>query len=323
MALLVLSYIFSKDLETPVLLIVFNRPDTTEKVFGAIRDAKPKYLYIAADSPRSGNPDDVEKCRRTLDIVENIDWDCEIQRLYSKSNLGCGKGPWHAITWFFSQVEEGIILEDDCLPHPDFFKFCSELLLRYRHNESVLSITGSNFQDGKKRGDASYYFSIHNRIWGWASWRRTWENYDYFLNNISYRESNQILHNLFKNKDERMYWGSVFLNSKSNQTNNSAWDFQFMFLQWKLGGLTLTPNTNLITNIGFGADATHTAWGEKNKNLNRKSGPVYPLTHPSLIKRNIEADRYYFRKYIKPERGFIFRSKRKLKKIFNKGEHTS
>jgi len=303
--------------ETPILFIIFNRPDTTQKVFNLIKKIKPKYLYVSADGPRENNSNDIERCKFAREIILGVDWHCELKTFFREQNRGCGRGPAEAITWFFKQVEEGIILEDDCVPHPEFFNFCEDLLKRYKDNPLILSISGSNFQNGNIRGKASYYFSIHNRIWGWATWRRTWQKYDYYLNNIDSKESVSIVRNLFRNKFEREYWLNIFNYSKATQTNNSAWDFQFMFLQWKLGGLTVTPNVNLVSNIGYGEDATHTSWGKNNPNLNRSVSNIFPLVHPDKIEANRNADEYYFLKFINPKMKLIQRIKRKLTKILS------
>jgi hypothetical protein len=301
--------------DTPILLIIFNRPQTTQRIFDVLKGIRPKYLYIAADGPRNNRPEEIDKCLAVREIIKQIDWECQLRTDFREKNLGCGVGPSTSISWFLEFEEEGIILEDDCLPHYEFFHFCAELLSKYRDNPKVLSITGSNFQDGKNRGNGSYYFSIHNRIWGWATWKRTWEKYDYFLQNISENEFKQIIRSLFRLKCERSYWLDVFKYSKATQTDNSAWDYQFMFLQWKLGGLTVTPNSNLISNIGYGEDATHTAWGKDNPSLNRPIEEIYPLVHPAKIEHNRKADEYYFLKYIKPKSNLLNRLSRKIKKL--------
>ena len=304
--------------ETPILFIVFNRPDTTQQVFNVIKRIKPKYLFVVADGPRPDVTADIEKCKRTRLIVEQVDWHCEIKTLFLDQNKGCGRGPAEAITWFFEYVDEGIILEDDCVPHIEFFSFCEETLSKYRSNTSIVSIAGSNFQKGIKRGDGSYYFSVHNRIWGWATWKRTWENYDYYLKNIEENEMLDIINSFFRSKNERSYWLNVFKYSKGNQTDNSAWDFQFMFLLWKLRGLTVTPNVNLVSNIGYGENATHTSWGKDNPNLNIPTQNIYPINHPKSLVRNRKADEYYFSKFIRPPSSLGYRLKRKLNKYMAK-----
>ena len=161
----------------PVLLIIFNRPDTTARVFEAIRAARPTELYIAADAPRENRSEDKRLCEEAKKITEKIDWPCEVHRLYQEKNLGCKRGPIASITWFFENVEAGIILEDDCVPHPSFFAFCSELLEKYADDKRIMHVSGNNFQFGKMRGDASYFFSEYTLSWGWATWRRAWQRF--------------------------------------------------------------------------------------------------------------------------------------------------
>src|SRR4051812_29566436 len=169
-------------LHTPVLFVIFNRPETTRQVFEAIRTAKPSRLYIAADGPRKNKPGEDQKCQEAREIVKAVDWDCEVKTLFSKENLNCGRGPATAFTWFFEHEEEGIILEDDCLPTQSFFRFCQELLERYRYDYRVMHIGGNNFLNGWQRDqDYSYYFSLSGHIWGWATWRRAWQMFDYKL----------------------------------------------------------------------------------------------------------------------------------------------
>ena len=157
-------------LQTPVLFLIFNRPDTTEKVFDAIRAAKPLRLYVASDGPRANQSGEDQIVNKVREISTSVDWSCEVKTLFQKENLGCKKAVSKGITWFFEQEKQGIILEDDCLPHPDFFVFCENLLEHYADNKHVWAITGDNFQNGQKRGEGSYYFSRYNHVWGWASW---------------------------------------------------------------------------------------------------------------------------------------------------------
>ena len=245
-------------LKTPVLFIIFNRPDTTPRVLDAIRLVAPKHLFVAADGPRENRPDE-EKCKATRDIIRHVDWDCEVKTLFQEKNLGCGPGPSTAINWFFQNVEQGIILEDDCLPHPDFFRFCEELLDYYRDNERIMEITGDNFQFGRKRGNASYYFSKYTHNWGWATWRRAWRHYDYGL----------IDADLAKH----------------------VWDIQWMKSVAKNNGLTIVPNVNLVSNIGFDPEATHTAHAARYASLPTGS-LTFPLVHPKIIAPNKAADRH-------------------------------
>ena len=160
--------------ETPILFITFNRPDTTKRVFEAIKKIKPKKLFISADGPRENKVGEKQKCLTVRSIFDNIDWDCEVKTLFQEKNLGCKIAATTAVTWFFQSVEEGIIIEDDCLPNKSFFLFCQKMLATYRKHEAIMHISGTNFQFGNKRGEASYYFSRCIHMWGWATWRRAW-----------------------------------------------------------------------------------------------------------------------------------------------------
>jgi len=302
--------------KTPILFIVFNRPVTTIKVFEEIKAIKPLYLYIAADGPRNDRQNDLENCQKVKEIISQIDWHCEIKTKFNEFNLGCGLAVSSAITWFFNHVDNGIILEDDCVPHKDFFYFCEEMLYRYESNINITSIAGSCFQKHTNLKDYSYYFSVHNKIWGWATWKRTWDYYDLKLSNITSDEFHKMIMSNFKQKKERKYWLKVFETTKAGLID--TWDFQFMFLQWKLNGLTITPNVNLIKNIGFDNDATHTRWGAKNINFTRETHPILPLKHPLVIQRDIKADEYYFKKYIQHKPRIIVKIIRNINKIKDK-----
>ena len=167
---------------SPVLFIIYNRPETTRQTFEAIKNVQPQRLYIAADGPKTNK--DIPLCAETKEILQSINWLCDIKTLFRENNLGCKKAVSSAISWFFDQEEMGIILEDDCLPAVDFFIFCDEMLQKYKDKDEISIISGCNFQHGKKRGDFSYYFSHLTHIWGWASWRRVWN--DYSLNMDGY-----------------------------------------------------------------------------------------------------------------------------------------
>ena len=300
---------------TPILFNIFNRPESTRKVLEAIRQQQPAKLYVHADGPRIGHPTDTENVDACKVIISQlVDWPCDLHVLYETENKGCGRGPADAITWFFENEEQGIILEDDCLPHPDFFRFAEEMLERYKDDERVTSIAGSNFQDGKKRGTASYYFSNHNRIWGWATWRRVWQKYDYYMSQDTNESICELINHQFSRKRDRDYWTRVLCNVLDNRMDDSCWDFQFMYLQWKLGGLTLTTNVNLVSNIGDGPDATHTNW-ENNPNLNRKVESLYPIVYADEVILSANADNYYMDKYILYHKNIFQRIVRKILKI--------
>jgi hypothetical protein len=278
-------------LDSPVLFITFNRPEPTQKVFDAIRTARPSKLYIASDGPRIGNQSDRRKIQEVHEIVGKVDWPCEVNTLYRTDNLGCKIAVSSAIDWFFEQEEAGIILEDDCLPHPDFFVFCSELLVRYKDEEKVFSITGTNIQSGIKRGSASYYFSKYAHVWGWASWRRAWQHYQLDMsywpkwkNSKEWRQRNFSLL-------EKKCWNKVFDKVYRNEVD--TWDYQWTACNFYKGGLVATPHVNLIRNIGFGEDATHTKGQDTSVNI--KLDPIGTLNHPNQVYWDREADIYEFR----------------------------
>ncbi len=280
--------------ETPILFLVFNRFDTAQRVFDEIRMQKPKHLYVAADGPRESKIGEAEKCQKVRSLVDQIDWDCELKTLFRDENLGCAKGPATAITWFFQHVEQGIILEDDCVPHPDFFVFCDELLNYYKDNNRVMMISGDNFQDGIKRGDYSYYFSAHSNSWGWATWRRAWLNYDFYLDRYSLLDFKGAINHYFDNWCERQVWIDKFLCMKKR--DYLAWDYQFQFHVWKNRGICINPNFNLISNIGFGNDATHN-FNKDSVGIGIETEPILPIHHNNLIAIDKDADAYYYNKF--------------------------
>lgn len=282
-------------LDTPVLFIVFNRPDTTAKVFERIRAAQPKRLYLAADGPRPHVPEDAEKCKQVRAIVSKVDWDCEVKTLFNEENLGCGVAPAGAITWLFENEEKGIILEDDCLPDLSFFTFCQELLNYYDNDEFVMHIGGTNSQAGKKRGHASYYFSKYPHIWGWATWRRAWSKFQFQFSALEELKLEYIFNEYQFNELERNYWINHW-NIIKDGNRKDIWDMQWTFSCWMNRGITIVPNKNLISNLGFNKDATHTVL-ENSKLANLKTYKIERIIHPKEIKINEEADLFTFKNY--------------------------
>lgn len=280
-----------KSIDTPILFLVFNRPETTSQVFDVIRQVKPARLYIAADGPRKERAGEAERVAKVNEIATAVDWDCEVKTLFRDKNLGCKVAVSMAITWFFENEEKGIILENDCLPHPDFFNFCDTLLKKYEAINEVSLITGNNFQDGIKRGDGSYYFSRYSHIWGWASWRRTWEIYDLKLTFWPEWKKSQKWKNRFNDRKERKYWEDVFDRTYANKID--TWDYQLLASLWFNAGLTATSNVNLVSNIGFGPDSTHTSSADSPLARMATNG-IDELTHPAAIIRDQASDRYAF-----------------------------
>jgi acetyltransferase-like isoleucine patch superfamily enzyme len=241
--------------ETPILFIVFNRPNETKKVFDIIKNTRPKKIFIAADGPRPNVSSDIANCNLVKNIVSNIDWDCDIKTLYSEENLGCGLAVSYAINWFFENVDQGIILEDDCVPNSDFFTFCNEMLNYYKEELSVMHISGNCYADGFT--NENYYFTRLPFIWGWATWKRAWRNYDFDLKYTSPEEKKIIIKKAFGNNEIVEYWDSI-LKDFHLSPESYTWDYQWFLTIWKNEGLVIQPNVNLVENIGFGAEATHT-----------------------------------------------------------------
>ena len=275
--------------ESPVVFLIFRRPDLTAKVFERIRQAQPKQLLIIADGPR--NDTESLLCNQARAITEVIDWDCKVFRHYSDINLGCRKRVSSGLNWAFEQVEEAIILEDDCLPHPSFFKYCQDLLEYYREDERIWCISGDNFQDGQWRGDGSYYFSNYNHCWGWASWRRAWEKYDYSLSNWQKIKDGKYLSNILDSKLEVKYWHDIFEELYANGIPNT-WDYAWTLTCWQNSGLTILPNVNLVSNIGFRGDGTHIMEDSQFANLTTQD--IDEILHPCFLIRDRNADEYTF-----------------------------
>lgn len=284
-------------IRTPVLLVIFNRPDTTQCVFDAIQSAQPPRLYIAADGPRESHPEEIELCSRTRDVVKSVDWPCEVFTRFQNKNLGCGKGVSSAISWFFEHEEEGIILEDDCLPHPDFFGFCEELLAKYRKESRIAMISGNNFQDGNQRGSGSYYFSNYCNIWGWASWRRAWKDYQLDISPQDKAIIQEKIASLFSHRLEQTRWNSILTRTMNFEID--TWDYQFAFHNWKHARISICPNMNLVSNIGFDSRATHTT-SHSALMQNQATHPMGSMVHPKELVVSKEADLYYFSRNILP-----------------------
>jgi len=276
---------------TPILFLAFNRPEVTQQVFDEIKKIKPSKLYISLDGPREGVSDDIPKIQKVRNIISNIDWDCSVYRLIQDKNLGCKNAVSSAISWFFEHEEQGIILEDDCLPHPDFFRYCETMLDYYKTDKSVMAITGDNFQDGKIRGSGSYYFSKYNHVWGWATWRSAWNHYDKEIKFWPKWKKSQHLNQLFSTKIEKKYWSIIF--DKVFANGIDTWDYQWTACIWFNNGITVTPNVNLVSNIGFGADATHTT-NAADLGSGKKTLPMTRIVHPESIKVDMAADDHVF-----------------------------
>jgi len=291
--------------QNPILLLIFNRLETTKQVMQALRQVKPGRLYIAADGPRPSKEGEFELCESTRNYVVNaIDWDCNVITNFQESNLGCGKHVSGAITWFFSQEEQGIILEDDCIPHIDFFSYCDELLEKYKHNTSIFTIGGNNFQN-KPVGNASYYFSAFGHIWGWATWRRSWEKYQFNSNEYDAVRMRERMKHYFRHPQAFDFWWRVYEQMCTDPVD--TWDFQWSFCQWYNNGINIIPNVNLVKNIGYGEDATHTKEFVEGI-LDRSAEALPKIIHPSKVAMQRAADmQSFYTNFEKKKKGYLLR----------------
>jgi hypothetical protein len=246
----------SHGLNIPVLFLVFNRLDTTKQVFEAIRKAAPRRLYVASDGPRDNRTGETEKVSEVRDyVLKSVDWDCEIKTLFREENLGCGKNVSESISWFFKQEEMGIILEDDCLPSNSFFLYCEELLERYKNNNRIYHIAGYNPLTIVECKD-TYYFTRNQYCWGWASWRRAWSHYSYDINDLDKFIVQKKIKNIFNRLCDRIYWLDIFRQMEKHKID--TWDYQWTYSIFNNDGICIAPTRNMVRNIGFGIDATHT-----------------------------------------------------------------
>lgn len=287
-------------LKVPVLLVIFNRPETTKLVFEAIRKARPPRLYVAADGPRPHVPSDRARCAEARAIVERVDWECEVKTLFRDRNLNCGIGPSSAFTWFLQNESEGVILEDDCLPSQSFFWYCQELLEKYRDDTRIMHIGGNNFLNGwLKDEDYSYYFSRSGHIWGWATWRRAWQKFDFNISLYNKLRERRQFDGFFLNYMERRYRLGKFDETAERQGRADWWDYQWDFARYVNSGLAIVPKLNLVKNIGFGEGATHTVNGNVAESSLEAHDIELPLSHPPFMIRDVESENRYFNGFMK------------------------
>lgn len=278
----------SEPITTPVLFLIFNRPDTTQRVFDEIKKTRPRVLFVSADGPREGMHDEAGQCQAARDIIKQVDWECEVHTNFHENNVGLKTAISSAIDWFFDHVDAGIILEDDCLPSQSFFWFCQNLLERYRNDERIMMITGSNFQFGRKRGDASYYFSQLAGIWGWATWKRAWKYFDPSMETFPrFKEQNQIK-NILQDEISRIFWMTKI---EQAYNSSSTWGFAWAYAMFTQNGLCVCPNENLVSNIGFGLGAVH-ATNATSIFANVKTTEMEEIIHPVFIMPDRNADEF-------------------------------
>lgn len=291
-------------LQAPVAFVLFRRPERTRRVFEAIRRARPKRLFLIADGPRSA--DEAAACEAARAVVEDVDWPCEVTRDFAGENLGLRRRLPSGLDGVFAEADRAIVLEDDCLPDDTFFPFCAELLDRYGDDDRVMHVAGSQLLGDPPRWRASYHFSRYAHIWGWATWRRAWRHFD-----IELREWHQLgrgqregrLRQMFRDESERRYWRYVW--DGSGEIEN--WDAQWSYALLARRGLAANPNRNLISNVGFGADATNAIEDPLGIAARRLEGIRFPLDHPGSVEPDAPADaaasHFFRREAPEPARG--------------------
>lgn len=281
-------------LETPIAFMIFNRPEYTNAVFAEIRKAQPKKLFIIADGPRI--PSEEAACKEARAIVENIDWPCEVYRNYAEQNLGLKERFRSGLNWYFEHVEQGIILEDDCLPHPSFFRFTSEMLERYKNEEQIMMISGDNFLPNFEIKD-SYIFSKYFPIWGWATWRRAWQKYDIEMHDWGEPGGKKFLETLYPKSQKYMRTHMKKIFDDAHTGRLKTWDAQWLYSCLTNDGLCITPRVNLVSNIGI--IGTHS--GGSNQNLTTQD--IYQegnLKHPESVQNTTEYDNTFYKKNFTP-----------------------
>lgn len=273
--------------DTPVLFILFNRPKHARLVLERIRLVRPAQLFIAIDGPRVGINKDIEGVQQCLQLLNEIDWPCKVVKLVREHNLGCKVAVSQAIDWFFDQVEQGIILEDDCLPDITFFDYCQTLLKKYVDEDKVMHIGGCNLYKGLKWGTDSYFFTNIPHIWGWATWRRAWKKYDVSLQEYPAFEQSGNLKSITSNAGSQRFWKRSFDDVYTG--NIDTWDYQWVFTIWRYNGFCITPNQNLISNIGFDQTATHTTTDSEMSKIPIVPMDVRSMKFPDKAELNQEA----------------------------------
>lgn len=282
----------------PVLLLTWKREKEIKLILNILKKINAINIYINSDGcefseSKSKQKDKIIQTRNS--ILKNIDWECKVHLKFNNKNLGCKQSVISGINWLFENEESGIILEEDCIPNESFFHFCAALLAKYENNKDIGCITGVNFQNGQKVSNSSYYFSKYNHCWGWATWKKSWDLFDADMSfwPIMQNQKNWSIDPLMR-KEERKYWVDIFESSYQNYFD--SWAYPWLASLWYRNKLTITPEYNLVSNVGFDGLATHT----KNRfsiSANKKTFAIEKIIHNSSIKRNAEADRYTFKNH--------------------------
>lgn len=273
----------------PVVLLVFKRPEPTARLLACLREVKPQVVFVVADGPRPDVSGETESCARVRQLIDRgIDWPARVVKDYADLNLGARERVSTGLSWVFGQVDRAIVLEDDCLPHPTFFRFCSELLEHYRHDTRVSAVSGDRFLPASFPIDTSYYFSRYTHSWGWATWRRAWRFYDDEMRHWPELRDSGWLEAMFPHPLEAALWREIF--DSVHQRREDAWDYPWTYACWRQNLLAVVPAVNLVTNIGTGEDASNTKGAEPLKHNLPAVAAEFPLVHPDAMVRHHVAD---------------------------------
>jgi hypothetical protein len=302
-------------MEAPVLLIVFNRPDTTKVVFDAIKKAQPAKLYVAADAPRIGNKEDEEKCAIVKEIVKQVDWICDVKYRFSEINQGCGPGPANAISWAFENEDRLIVLEDDCVPAQPFFGYCNEILERYKNDTRIWFVSGNQYNENAVKTPHSYFFSRYGHSWGWATWKRCWTEMDLAMTRYPLIKQQNLYKAAYRtDKEAQFFQKRIDAIYNDDKLKTHIWDFQFGFAIRSNGGLCVVPVKNLVKNIGM--VGTHSE--SEGTFHNRPIDELYTITsHPDFVLPDVDYDAYHFKHHWNRKSPFIKRVLNKLYRIIN------
>jgi len=276
-------------LQTPVVFIVFNRPELTKQSFALLRRAQPCTLFLVADGPRPGVSTDITRCQSVRDIVSEIDWHCQVTRIFATENLGCMCRITSGLNEVFTLVPEAIIVEDDCMPDATFFRFCEEMLERYRDDLRVGAVSGDNFQKRGRASERSYYFSRYPHCWGWATWRRAWQRLDLYMEGWPALRDKNWLEGLFPRSCDQLYWRKMF--DETSMGRIDSWAFRWTLTCWVEGFLTVLPSVNLVTNVGFDGGGTNNLKRDSRAYVPSES-MIFPLNHPLSVFAGVRADNY-------------------------------
>lgn len=297
--------------DIPVLLLLFNRPNYAYEVISAVRAVKPPRVYVAVDGPRAGHPTDKTNIEDCLDLLALIDWPCHIEVLKRDVNLGCGRAVSEGITWFFEKEPMGIILEDDCVPTPAFFTFCAEMLLQYQDDERVMHISGTRWNE-EFPIEQSYFFTAIGHIWGWATWRRAWKRYDYHMRTWPVEKQAGLITQFFSKRRHILYWETCF-NTVYHQTEKHTWDYQWQYTLFRSGGLAVTPQKNLIQNIG--TEGVHHSRSDafRHRRFVHRDFKIEDI--PIKLARHPDFDAYNMTHYFLRKDPLWIRLKRRIQKV--------